>query len=357
MITRTIQTDTPDTSYLTNKHDPKDLLFFDIETTGFSPHTSNLYLIGVLYFEQNTWMLRQWIAEQSHEEASVLNTFLDFAAPYSKLVHFNGIRFDLPYLKAKCLQYGLTYLADSFNHIDLYLCFKPLKKYLKLQHLNQKSLEEFLLYKRDDLLTGGELIPIYGTFCTNHAPELLELLLLHNHDDLKGMLAILPLFTYLDLIKGHLNILFVEFSADDSKHFSLLIRGKLPQPIPRTISYHFPDGYLTATDTLCKIQLQGIQGSVKYFFKDFRNYCYLPEEDTVIHKSLAVYMDKSYRIPAKASTCYQKKSGLFLPQSKELFTPSFKIEHGDSVSYFEYTDDMKEDYERLLSYIQDRIIL
>ena len=41
----------------------EDLLFFDIETTGFSGDYSNLYLIGCTYYKDGGWRLIQWFAD------------------------------------------------------------------------------------------------------------------------------------------------------------------------------------------------------------------------------------------------------------------------------------------------------
>ena len=38
---------------------PEELLFFDIETTGFSGATSSLYLIGAVYVKDGVWNLIQ----------------------------------------------------------------------------------------------------------------------------------------------------------------------------------------------------------------------------------------------------------------------------------------------------------
>jgi hypothetical protein len=54
---------------------------------------------------------------------------------------------------------------------------------------------------------------------------------------------------------------------------------------------------------------------------------------------VADFVDKEYREKAKASTCYSKKSGCFLPQYGELFTPAFKKEYKDKLSYFELTEE------------------
>ena len=39
------------------------ILFLDIETTGLSPSSSQLYLIGIAYYEQSTWHIKQWFAQ------------------------------------------------------------------------------------------------------------------------------------------------------------------------------------------------------------------------------------------------------------------------------------------------------
>ena len=39
---------------------PKKTMFFDIETTGFSPDTTHLYMIGCCLYEDDGWQLIQW---------------------------------------------------------------------------------------------------------------------------------------------------------------------------------------------------------------------------------------------------------------------------------------------------------
>ena len=36
-------------------------IFYDIETTGLSRYTAFVYLIGAVRFEENQWMLYQWM--------------------------------------------------------------------------------------------------------------------------------------------------------------------------------------------------------------------------------------------------------------------------------------------------------
>ena len=68
---RTISTDfhnyypTYPIDVLANK---EEVLFLDIETTGLSPKSSNLYLIGCVYYENDMWHSIQWFAEKYEEE-------------------------------------------------------------------------------------------------------------------------------------------------------------------------------------------------------------------------------------------------------------------------------------------------
>ena len=48
----------PDTAYTIS-----DLLFWDIETTGFSAKTSICYLIGCVYYKEGKWNDCQFVAE------------------------------------------------------------------------------------------------------------------------------------------------------------------------------------------------------------------------------------------------------------------------------------------------------
>lgn len=80
---------------------PETSVFIDIETTGLKASTSRLYMIGVLYATGEGWNTIQWMAETSAEEEGLLRVLAAFIRPYRALIHFNGERFDLPYLREK----------------------------------------------------------------------------------------------------------------------------------------------------------------------------------------------------------------------------------------------------------------
>ena len=84
---------------------------------------------------------------------------------------------------------------------------------------------------------------------------------------------------------------------------------------------------------------------------NYKDYYYLPEEDTAIHKSVAFYVDKNYRTKAKAATCYSKKTGCFLPQHQVVVSPYFKLEYHDKITYFELTDEFIDNETDVKAYV------
>lgn len=75
------------------------VLFFDIETTGFSRKYCIVYLIGCMYYAGNELCYTQWLAENFNDEANVLMAFHKFVQGFDTIIHFNGNAFDMPFCK------------------------------------------------------------------------------------------------------------------------------------------------------------------------------------------------------------------------------------------------------------------
>ena len=327
--------------------DPSGLLFFDIETTGFTARSSYLYLIGAVSYQKTGWMITQWFAENYGEEEEILRLFLDFSSHYSQVIHFNGERFDLPYLEEKAKNYGLVNTLSGLVSRDLFRLIRPLRPILQLNALNQKSLEEYLGLYRQDPFNGGELIDVYHQYVSSHKEDLLQTLLLHNYDDLYGMLSILPMLCYLPLLEGGYAVTSAQEDGD-----AIMIRALLPAPVPVAFSLQEECFYLSCQNRSLAMRISGTRKPQKHFFSDYQNYYYLPLEDTAIHKSVATYVDKEFRQPAKASTCYCKKKGFFLPQYDALFSPIFKEDYRSKIFYFACKDTFLQDKPALHDYME-----
>lgn len=334
------------------------LLFFDIETTGFSAKTAQLYLIGAIYYDGSGregrgagWMLTQWLAEASGEERGILQDFLEQASEHTMLIHFNGDRFDIPFLLEKCRAYGLPEHALLMAGRDLYRLIRPLKTLLALPAQNQRSLKEYLGIFREDPYGGGELIRVYQKYVVSPSRELLRTLLLHNYEDLLGMLSVLGLLSYLPILEGSYRVLEAWEEQD-----AVLIHAQLPLVLPQPFSFQTDWISLSGEEQRFSARVRGKRGALKYFFPDYKNYYYLPAEDTAIHKSVAAYVDKAYREPAKASTCYSRKKGFYLPQFSELFTPVFWEEYQKKPAFFSCTREFLSDREGLQRYLSHLIL-
>jgi len=332
---------------LENIGSPEDILFFDIETTGFSGNNSIVYLIGCTYLQKGIWYLKQWFADNPESELDLLHSFFDFLTHFSILVHFNGDTFDLPYLMKRCARYGLSY---HFNHIesyDIYKKIKPYKKLLHLENVKQKTLEKFLGIDREDLFSGGQLIPVYEEFLLSGAKEPKNLLLLHNEDDIKGMPAILSILSYPDFRQGNFSCISQKKAGQD-----LLVSGISSISIPVPFSFQSEYWEFTARKQSFQVTIQLYEGICKYFYPNYKDYYYLTLEDQAIHKSLAEFIDKEHKKKATARTCYTKFSSCFIPEKKPVFTPALKNDYGDKHYYTPYQAHLFEDQTIFSEYIR-----
>ena len=326
---------------------PEELLFLDIETTGFTARSSYLYLIGCAYYEGGNWCTIQWLAENYVQEVDILKAFYEFAVNYRYLVHFNGNQFDLPYITQKVKQYELDYDFDRFEGIDLYKRVSPCKVFLGLSNCKQKTMEKYLGIEREDAFTGGELIGVYHDYVKDPSEFARNTLLLHNEDDLKGMLSILPMLAYFDLFNNSLHV--KKASANNYRDYSgeihqeLVLVAELPIELPKPV---------TASACGCYFHGEGKEGSLripiyneemKYFYANYQDYYYLPEEDVALHKSVATFVEKEHRTQATAATCYTRKISRYLPQFELLFEPIFRREYRSKEVFFELTDELKRD--------------
>ncbi len=330
---------------------PEQTLFIDIETTGLYVRSSNLYMIGCAYLDKGAdrpacWRSIQWLATNYEDEINVLNAFVAFARPYRYLIHFNGNQFDIPYLQNKLQQYNIRFSFDDFEGIDIYRRLSTYKTFLKLPNCKQKTIENFVTATaREDQYTGGELIDIYHEYVLNHNAEKEHLLLLHNEEDVKGMLEIVAALAIPDLF--HLPVKVTRVQANyyrdvNQKQCSEIIMNlKLPTPLPTEISYGVNGCYFTGCGTEGKLRVPIYEGELKYFYSNYKDYYYLPKEDIAIHRSVASFVDKDYRTQASARTCYTRKISSYLPQWDILFTPFFKKDYDDKSLFFELTDELK----------------
>ena len=88
------------------------------------------------------------------------------------------------------------------------------------------------------------------------------------------------------------------------------------------------------------------RGSAKLPLPNVSDYYYLPEEDRVIHKDVAQFLDRSRRVKATAKNCFVRKEGRFLPDI-----------HSGSVCTYYFGEDRKTvyaDWEELYGMLEQK---
>lgn len=315
----------------------KDIVFIDIETTGLSPATSSVYLIGAVYHQQMEWHIRQWFSDSLTSEQEILQDFFSFIKSFQALVSFNGESFDIPFLSKCASAYGIDVqplaLMKSF---DLYRHLKPLKSLLQLESLKLSGLEAYLEIPRQDTASGKDMIAVYHEYLNTHDDRLYQALLSHNEEDLKALPQIMPLLSYLDIFRSEWKLAGYSLSPASA---SLTIVVDCSVKVPVSITCELPLCRLSIRANQMIVELRAFVGELKYFFDNYRDYYYLPQEDRAVHKKVGQYVDSDHRIQATASTCYTRKSGTFLPLSHEDMFDIYKEDASSRQLFTEYVDD------------------
>ncbi|MCR5581899.1 MAG: ribonuclease H-like domain-containing protein [Pseudobutyrivibrio sp.] len=321
-----------DISYALEKYFDEKTLFFDIECTGLSPRKSYIYLIGYATRNGNIVTITQLLAANESEELQIIEAFEEVMTNYDRLLGFNSTRFDESFIVERCRKYKFNTAIKSKPHMDMYLSTTKAKCMLDLPNYKQKTIEEFLGLHRDDKYNGGELIPVYQHYSLMHDRESKDLILLHNYEDVKGMIYITDILSYSDLLNSELK--YVNNELDQGKlRFEVETSISLPNPINKQREY----GLYIIKNNRIYVTLNLYQGELSTYLPDYKNYYYIESEDIIIPKSIGESMDKASRRPAKRADCKVKKSGDFLQLPQ-------KLDIGTTTRTFKPSYDSKETY-------------
>ena len=342
----------------------EDIMFFDIETTGLSSWKSGLYLIGLLTYDDG-WKLIQYFCEDVADEVTVLENFFTLLSSKKVLISFNGDGFDIPFLAHMTEQYGLPCTFDGVESYDILKKIRPLKKLLGLENLKLKTCEKFLGINREDRFSGGELINVYFQWQKDRSQDLLDCLLLHNFEDIENMPNVLPILNYIYALKADFSLLsqeVVKNPTDSRRVLSLRYscfrdsdNEKTEISVPMPIDVNLENWFINLSGPEINLCIDLYEGELKFFYPNYSDYYYLPMEDRAIHKSLAEFVDRSHRKKATAKTCYQKVSGLFLPEPEPIFSPALLKEYKDKLSFTQFTPELFQDGELAEAYLRSVI--
>ena len=354
----------------------EDTLLYDIETTGLNPKSSQLYLLGILLLHKENSEFIQYFAESVRDEEEILEQFFQLCQTKKVLISFNGEGFDNRFIEAMAKSYGKLPLHLNLKQLDLFKLIRKRKRFYGLESCSLKSCERFLGIHREDRCSGGELISVYQEYLQDKGSEKKNMLLLHNREDIQNLPALFSFLAYENIFQGNVHFQRAELLARDEiikkncsnqtestleiEHSELeetknchtsdkiCLKFSLPSSVPVPLTLTPKNFLLEIKETSLCLTVPLYQGELCYFFKDYKDYEFIPSEDRVVHKSLAAMYPKEMREKAKASTAYQKMKTSFLPvfqekekvfkktyQDKQCFIP-FKENTFESISPVEY---------------------
>lgn len=171
----------------------------DIETTGLNSHYNKVVLIGILYRENKTTMIKQIFAENTSEEAQILREFSSIFKNFSYLITYNGASFDIPFLKRRFSHNKLDWDFNNIKHIDILQFIRRGGKKLALEDFKLKTVEKFLGIDRRDTISGKDSVLLYKEYVKNPTPSIKKTILLHNYEDVYHLNKLLNIFDYIDV--------------------------------------------------------------------------------------------------------------------------------------------------------------
>ena len=171
---------------------PRDLLFFDTETTGLHGGTGNtIFLLGYSRFMDDHVVVRQHFLPAPEVELVLYQSFLDYIHDATDLVTYNGKAFDWPQVKTRH-----TLLRDSiaalpvFGHVDLLHGARRLWKHeLPSCRLSIVEKEKLGIHRESDV--PGAMAPmLYFEYMQQKDPQIMEGILKHNEKDVLSLITL-----------------------------------------------------------------------------------------------------------------------------------------------------------------------
>lgn len=323
----------------------KNILYYDIETTGLSASRGMVYLIGMTYKKKDScYEILQFFAYNATDEKELVLEFFDKIQRFDILVSFNGDNFDIPFLKKRAEYLGLPGNILNYEAVSLDI-YRKIRRYcsiLGMENARQKTIEKFVGIIREDTISGKELIKVYRDYLIKREERMRDILLLHNFEDVSGLPALAGMLSYCDVFEGNWHI-----SGMKTIESGILILCELKNEIPKKMELKNSYVQVQAFDKNLTFLLYTAFMELKFFYPDYKNYYYLPQEDMAIHKSVAAFVEKEYRIKAAKENCYIKRKADFVKNYGLTNVHIMKRDYSDKEGYVEAGEFLQMDIQTM----------
>ncbi|MFP4497920.1 MAG: ribonuclease H-like domain-containing protein [Vulcanimicrobiota bacterium] len=171
---------------------PETALFLDTETTGLAGGTGTFpFLIGVGFFRERAFTVRQYFAPDYKFEPAILCHLNKLMKQFPQLVTFNGKAYDMPLINSRMILNRMRPAVAEPVHLDL---LHPARRFWKntIESCSLTSLERNVIgfYREEDI--PGFLIPdMYFQYLRDRNFSRLEIVMKHNLFDIVSMAVLL----------------------------------------------------------------------------------------------------------------------------------------------------------------------
>ncbi|MCR5004333.1 MAG: ribonuclease H-like domain-containing protein [Clostridiales bacterium] len=322
--------------------DPEKVFFMDIETTGFSRTYDSVYLTGFLYYEGGQFFLEQHLASDLRDEPEIIDAFCGRLSDADRVVTFNGDMFDFPFMESRRKMMHSTAPWPAVESVDLLRRYRPYQTLFGWENCRLKTIERAIGVDREDVFSGGELIEVFETYALQQDPDLEKVLLLHNYEDILNIPRLLRIDAFLDRLQ---KTAVEEMSVCGTGVDTLKLRIVLAEALPLSLETDLPldkkgtDVLHFRTEAFSPVLFLTVPVMHRLLFhylSDPEQYYYLPESDSIIHKSLADTLGPVKKRKATAKNCRIPKEGDFLPgRMEQEGLHTFRTEKKEPVVYYD----------------------
>jgi uncharacterized protein YprB with RNaseH-like and TPR domain len=167
-------------------------LFLDSETTGLSGGAGTFpFLIGLGWFESDTFVTCQLFARDFSEEGAMLRYLSDLASGKRFLVTFNGKAYDVNLLAARFILNRCQDKLSPMPHVDLLHSSRRLIAH-RLENARLSTIEKHVLgVERAGDLPSDEIPQRYFDWLRQRDGRLLEDVFIHNRIDIVSMASLM----------------------------------------------------------------------------------------------------------------------------------------------------------------------
>ncbi|TAK76237.1 MAG: hypothetical protein EPO16_07570, partial [Dehalococcoidia bacterium] len=171
----------------------RDLVFFDIETTGLGGAGAAVFMVAVARIEGVELVLRQYVSPSPADEAALVDVVVRALSLDADpvLVTYNGLTFDAPFIDERATLHRRRAGLQSARHLDLLHTVRRGYRGVLPSHRLAVVEAEVLRVRRPELEVGGAEVPAwYFRFLRSGSMRFLDPLLDHNAVDVLALAAL-----------------------------------------------------------------------------------------------------------------------------------------------------------------------